>query len=156
MQNFIQSKRPWVLVLGAVVGVTFVLTAGPQAQKPAPNPTAAVTFVDRDGDDFRSDHSVSGSHSYVHGPDGNGGSIDTNFYVTGSQDLTLNLIRSTRKFFGAYTFVGCPDGSTVRENCNGLPDGGFIDGWFINVHKIADMPPGTTQWTTAAFTAAFG
>ena len=27
MRNFIQSKRPWVPVLGAVVGVTFVLTA---------------------------------------------------------------------------------------------------------------------------------
>ncbi|MBI2835146.1 MAG: hypothetical protein HYX76_12045 [Acidobacteria bacterium] len=154
------SKQRWAAILIATVGLIVVWAAGrPYAQKrakPTPNPTAAVTFADREGDDFRSDFTDSLSHSYVHGPDGSGGTIDAQFYVGGSEDLTLNLIRSARKFSGSYTFVGCPDGSLDPSACGGMGNGGFGDGWFINVHKIADMPPGWTQWTTAAFTAAFG
>lgn len=157
MQRSDWSGWRWLTLVVGGVAMVSALTAGrPQAAKPVPNPTAAVTFADREGDDFRSDFSVSGSHTYANGADGSGGSIDGGFYVGGSEDLTLNLIRSARKYFGTYTFVKCPGGSTDRQTCGGIPDGQFFDGWFLNIHKIADMLPGTTRWTVAGFSAAFG
>ena len=158
MQTCHRSGRVWPALFAVLMMGMLAAVPGAQRGKPAPQPTGAITFADRTGDAFRSDASLpGGSNTYVNGSDGAGGSIEVSFYATGSQDLTVNLIRSYRKFVGAYAFVGCPDGSTGdRSRCNGLADGSFNDGWFINVHKIADLPPGWTQWTTASFTAAFG
>jgi hypothetical protein len=146
MQTFIPSKL-W-LFAGLVASTGLLVSSATRAHAKSTNPSASVVFMD--GYDLFGDGSA-----YVDGQS----SIAAQFYVSGSGDLTLNLINSARRFGGRYTFLRCPDGSgvTTPATCQPVTSSDpFTDGWFVNIHDISNMSVAETRWTQAVFTAALG
>jgi hypothetical protein len=125
-----------------------------QAAKPQPPPTpqARVTFADFPGvDDFTSD----GLGPYWDDPaDGIKpySIFRADLLVGSSNDLSLVMVDDNRKFWGQYFLIGCGP----VPSCQPLPSGTFQTGSAMRVRKIADMLPGTTEWTQANFSVRMG
>jgi hypothetical protein len=131
-----------ILTATAVIAcAVFASTADTPAAAPKPaNPQANFTFLDRPGDQIRSDGA-----SYISGVAGVVGQI----YANGSGDATLNLYRTRPR----RAFVGEYDGSAQPS---GTPSGSFADGWFINICNVWGILDGTTVETLASFTTGVG
>lgn len=151
MNTYYGPRAMWFFTVA--VASMAVLAAGVDGTRVAAltqYPTAAFTFDDVGGYDLRSD----GRGSFVHsakGKDGYGGTINAQFTLTGPQaNVNLNLVKSGRKFLGAYTYEG--PGNSCGNPCTSIGNGSFTDGWFLTIYGVPGMSNGETRLVQALFT----
>ena len=149
-----KRRHSIVMMTAVAVSMLFSLTslfglaglAAPSATaqgkgKPVPNPKVSVTILN--GLDVSADRVYAGTGEpvpYVDGVDG----AEAQIWAGGSEDMTLRLYVSTRKFNVRHLFIDC--GSSA---CTPVADGTYTNGWFINIRQIGTMAVGETKWTRA-------
>lgn len=151
MQFYGQSRSRWAATVMAVTTAAWLGTGErPQAAKSVTT-NGRVIFTSPAAN-------TPGFYGDGLGPyEGGLQQIQSGFNVSGSGDFTLNLINSTRRFSGTYAPVSClPATGACPEPNPATGNYIFTDGWFINVHQIANMHQMESRWTQASFTAAFG
>jgi len=112
-------------------------------------PTAAFTFDDSSAYDLQSDGRGAYAHS-AKGKDGYGGTIDAEFTLSGTQaNANLNLVKSVRRFLGAYTYDS--PGNSCANPCPSLGNGTFTDGWFLTIYGVPGMFNGETKLVQAFY-----
>lgn len=139
-RSMFMKYRSWKycgLLMRVVLAVFVALAAGAVPAisagggKPAPNPKMRLTIMP--GFDVVGDGAV-----YV---DDSAQKVEAQIWAGGSEDFTLRLYDSSRKFTVNYTSIDCGP-SPCGTNA-------YNDGWWINIRQIGTMAPGETRWTRA-------
>ena len=150
-----KRRHSIVMMTAVAVSMLFSLTslfglaglAAPSATaqgkgKPVPNPKVSVTILN--GLDVSADKVYADTGEpvpYVDGVDG----AEAQIWAGGSEDMTLRLYVSTRKFNVSHSNGRC--GSPTP--CTLVDDGTYENGWFINIRQIGTMAVLETKWTRA-------
>ncbi|RPI27102.1 MAG: hypothetical protein EHM61_09605 [Acidobacteria bacterium] len=137
----------------AVICCLLFAAAVPSAQaqskgKPSPNPKVSVEILpywNVEGDQpametIDGQEQFLGWQPYKDGVDG----VEAQIWAGGSEDMTLRLYDSPRRFRAGYSCWN-PTGGT--PSCQGAPDPNT--GWFINIRQIGNMAEGETLLTDA-------